>query len=97
MKILLLEDDYLYKVSIKEFLQELDFIVDDFENGDEALDAVFTNSYDLLLLDIRVPGMDGFTLVETIRKEELNTPIIILTSLTDISNLSHGYELGCND
>ena len=97
MKILLLEDDYLYKVSIKEFLQELDFIVDDFENGDEALDAVFTNSYDLLLLDIRVPGMDGFTLLETIRKEELNTPIIILTSLTDITNLSRGSDLGCND
>lgn len=97
MKILLLEDDYLYKVSIKEFLQELDFIVDDFENGDDALDAVFTNSYDLLLLDIRVPGMDGFSLVETVRKEGLNTPIIILTSLTDITNLSRGYDLGCND
>lgn len=40
MKILLLEDDYLYKISIKEFLEELDFIVDDFENGDEAFDAV---------------------------------------------------------
>ncbi len=97
MKILLLEDDYLYKVSIKEFLQELDFNVDDFENGDDALDAVFTNSYDLLLLDIRVPGMDGFSLVETVRKEGLNTPIIILTSLTDIANLSRGYDLGCND
>jgi two-component system, OmpR family, response regulator len=97
MKILLLEDDYLYKVSIKEFLQELDFIVDDFENGDDALDAVFESSYDLLLLDVRVSGMDGFSLVETIRKEGLNTPIIILTSLTDITNLSRGYDLGCND
>lgn len=97
MKILLLEDDYLYRISIKEFLEELDFIVDDFENGDDALDAVFENSYDLLLLDVRVPGMDGFSLVEYIRKENLNTPVIILTSLTDISNLSHGYELGCND
>ena len=97
MKILLLEDDYLYKVSIKEFLQELDFIVDDFENGDEALDAVFTNSYDLLLLDIRVPGMDGFSLVEYVRKEKIDVPIIILTSLTDIKDLSKGYELGCND
>ena len=61
------------------------------------MDAIFSNSYDLLLLDIRVPGMDGFTLLETIRKEELNTPIIILTSLTDITNLSRGYDLGCND
>ncbi|MDY3199652.1 MAG: response regulator transcription factor [Arcobacter sp.] len=97
IKILLLEDDYLYKISIKEFLEELDFYVDDFENGDEALDAIFENSYDLLLLDIRVPGMDGFSLVEYVRKEKLDVPIIILTSLTDIADLSHGYELGCND
>lgn len=97
IKILLLEDDYLYKISIKEFLEELDFYVDDFENGDEALDAIFENSYDLLLLDIRVPGMDGFSLVEYVRKEKLDVPIIILTSLTDIADLSKGYELGCND
>lgn len=97
IKILLLEDDYLYKISIKEFLEELDFVVDDFENGDEALDAIFENFYDLLLLDIRVPGMDGFSLVEYVRKEKLDVPIIILTSLTDISDLSRGYELGCND
>jgi len=97
IKILLLEDDYLYKISIKEFLEELDFVVDDFENGDFALDAIFENSYDLLLLDIRVPGMDGFSLVEYVRKEKLDVPIIILTSLTDISDLSRGYELGCND
>lgn len=97
IKILLLEDDYLYKISIKEFLEELDFVVDDFENGDFALDAIFENSYDLLLLDIRVTGMDGFSLVEYVRKEKLDVPIIILTSLTDISDLSRGYELGCND
>ncbi|WP_368029290.1 response regulator transcription factor [Arcobacter sp. s6] len=97
IKILLLEDDYLYRVSIKEFLEELDFYVDDFENGDDAFDAIFENSYDLLLLDIRVPGMDGFSLVEYIRKEKLDVPIIVLTSLTDIKDLSKGYELGCND
>ena len=97
IKILLLEDDYLYRVSIKEFLEELDFHVDDFENGDDAFDAIFENYYDLLLLDIRVPGMDGFSLVEYIRKEKLEVPIIVLTSLTDIKDLSKGYELGCND
>ena len=97
IKILLLEDDYLYKVSIKEFLEELDFYVDDFENGDDALNAIFENSYDLLLLDVRVPGMDGFSLVEYVRKEKIDVPIIILTSLTDIKDLSKGYEIGCND
>ena len=97
IKILLLEYDYLYKVSIKEFLEELDFYVDDFENGDDALNAIFENSYDLLLLDVRVPGMDGFSLVEYVRKEKIDVPIIILTSLTDIKDLSKGYELGCND
>lgn len=97
IKILLLEDDYLYKISIKEFLEELDFYVDDFENGDDALNAIFENSYDLLLLDVRVPGMDGFSLVEYVRKEKIDVPIIILTSLTDIKDLSKGYELGCND
>ena len=97
IKILLLEDDYLYKISIKEFLEELDFVVDDFDNGEDALNAIFDKKYDLLLLDIRVPKMDGFELVKYVREASIDTPIIILTSLTDINNLSRGYTLGCND
>ncbi|WP_418186485.1 response regulator transcription factor [Aliarcobacter lanthieri] len=97
IKVLLLEDDYLYKISIKEFLEELDFLVDDFENGEDALHAIFDKKYDLLLLDIRVPKMDGFSLVQYVREASIDTPIIILTSLTDIKDLSRGYTLGCND
>ena len=97
IKILLLEDDYLYKISIKEFLEELDFAVDDFDNGEDALNSIFEKRYDLLLLDIRVPKMDGFELVKNVREASIDTPIIILTSLTDIKDLSRGYTLGCND
>ena len=97
IKILLLEDDFLYKESIKEFLEELDFVVDDFDNGEDALNAIFDIKYDLLLLDIRVPKIDGFSLVKYVRESNIDTPIIILTSLTDIKDLSHGYTLGCND
>lgn len=97
IKILLLEDDYLYKESIKEFLEELDFVVDDFENGEDALNSIFETKYDLLLLDIRVPKMDGFSIVKYVREANIDTPIIILTSLTDIKDLSQGYTLGCND
>ncbi len=97
MKILLLEDDYLYQVSIKEFLEDMGFEVDAFDNGDDAFNSLFEKYYDLLLLDVRVPGMNGFEVVENLRKQNITTPVIILTSLTDINSLSQGYELGCND
>ncbi len=97
MKILLLEDDIEYKETIHEYLESLGYQVDSFENGNEALDAIYENSYNLLLLDIRVPGISGYEIVKIIRQEENEIPIIILTSLTDINNLSIGYELGCND
>lgn len=97
MKILLLEDDYNYKESIKELLLSLGYEVDDFLSGDEALEAAFHNSYDLLLLDIRVPGIDGYGIVKEVRSYGLKVPVIFITSLTDVNNLSLGYELGCND
>ena len=97
MKILLLEDDYLYRVSITEFLESLSYEVDAFEDGQEALDAIYDNTYGVLLLDIRVPTIDGFAILKEIRKHGINTPVIVLTSLTDIEDLSLGYELGCSD
>lgn len=97
MKILLLEDDYTYKESIKELLEEMGYMVDDFDDGQKALDALFATSYQLALLDIRVPTMDGYEILKEIRKAKLDVPIIFITSLTDINNLSLGYELGCND
>ena len=97
MKILLLEDDYSYRVSIKEFLESLDYEVDDFENGQDALDAVFENDYALLLLDVRVPTISGHEVVKAVRENDIDVPIIFVTSLTDIDDLSIGYEMGCND
>lgn len=97
MNILLLEDDYDYKNSIKEYLETLNYIVDDYENGDDAYNAIYEKSYHLLILDIRVPGLSGYEIVKKIREDNNNIPVIFITSLTDINNLSMGYELGCND
>jgi len=97
MKILLLEDDYSYRVSIKEFLESSGYEVDDFENGQDALDAVFENNYSLLLLDVRVPTISGHEVVKAVRENDIDVPIIFVTSLTDIDDLSIGYEIGCND
>jgi len=97
MKILLLEDDYAYKESIKDYLIEIGYEVDDFDDGQAALDALYEKAYHLALLDIRVPNIDGYTILKEIRKNKIDVPIIFITSLTDINNLSLGYELGCND
>jgi len=97
MRILLLEDDYLYKVTIEDFLRNHGYEVDAYEDGDEALEAIYASAYTVLLLDIRVPGKDGFEILQEIRSNEIETPAIILTSLTDIDALSRGYELGCSD
>lgn len=97
MNILLLEDDFDYKNSIKEYLEALNYAVDDFDNGSEAYDAIYEKNYHLLILDIRVPGLSGYEIVKNLRESKNNIPVIFITSLTDINNLSMGYELGCND
>lgn len=97
MKILLLEDDIDYQETIAEYLVSLGYEVEAFENGTDVINAIYEKSYHLLLLDIRVPGMNGYEIVKKIREDNNDIPVIFLTSLTDIDNLSIGYELGCND
>lgn len=97
MKLLLLEDDYLYKVTIQDFLIQSGYEVEEYEDGDAALEAIYAGQYAVLLLDIRVPGRDGYEILSQIRSDGIETPAIILTSLTDIDALSRGYELGCSD
>ncbi len=97
MRILVLEDDYSYRSSIKEYLEALGYEVDDFENGKEAISAIYDNTYELLLMDIIVPKMTGYEVLKEVRKQGIEVPIILVTSLSDVDDLSVGYELGCND
>lgn len=97
MKILLLEDDYNYNESIKEYLESIGYEVDAFFNGEDALDAIMANCYYLLLLDVKVPKINGHELIKLIKEVNNKTPIIIMTSLVDIDNIAIGYELGCDD
>ncbi len=97
MKILLLEDEYSLRKSIKEMLEESGFSVEEFSNGDEAFDAIYYNSFDLLILDVNVPGMNGFELLEQAKQHNMDIPAIFVTSLTQIDSLERGYDLGCCD
>ncbi len=97
MKVLLLEDEYALRISIEEFLEDIGYDVDGYGNGDDAYDGVYENSYDILLLDVNVPGMDGFELLGSLRKDGNKTPAIFMTSMTDIQDLQEGYRKGCCD
>jgi len=97
MKILLLEDEYSLRVSIEEFLSDIGYDVDGFMDGMDAYDAVYSKHYDILLLDVNVPSINGFEYLKKLRNDGIETPAIFLTSLTDIEDLKEGYRRGCCD
>lgn len=98
MRLLLLEDETILKESIEEFLSAQNYIVDSFENSDDAFDAIFSKEYDLLLLDVNVPGeWDGFSLRKELAKEDKPIPTIFVTSMSSADAMLQGYAHGCCD
>ena len=97
MRILLLEDEYSLRISIEEFLTDIGYEVDGYTDGLEAYDAIYEKAYDLLLLDINVPSMNGLELLRKLRADTLKMPAIFLTSMTDMQDLKEGYKRGCCD
>lgn len=98
MRLLLLEDDVILKDSIEEFLSAQNYTVDSFENSEEAYDAIFTVDYDLLLLDVNIPGsFNGFSLRKALADENKNIPTIFVTSMSSADALIQGYAHGCCD
>lgn len=96
-KILLLEDDPLFGESIQDFLEDEGYEITLCPNGQEALDATYKEKFDLYLLDINVPLIDGLSLLKELRNAQDNTPAIYLTSHTEKDVLSEAYENGADD
>ncbi|MCW8838242.1 MAG: response regulator transcription factor [Thiovulaceae bacterium] len=97
MKILLLEDELMLNESICEFLEAQGHKVQTFVDGLEALSAIKESAYDLLILDINVPGMDGLSFLEKIHELKIHSPAIYISALVDIEDISRAYDLGCYD
>ena len=97
MKILLLEDDVILQDIIEEFLLETGYEVESFYDGEKALDAIGSNSYDMLLLDVNVPNIDGFEILSYLRDIGNTTPAIYITSLAGMDDLKKGFDLGADD
>ncbi|MBD3799037.1 MAG: response regulator transcription factor [Epsilonproteobacteria bacterium] len=96
-KILLLEDDLLFGESIVDLLEEDGFAITLCRNGQEALDETYKNHFDLYLLDINVPLIDGLSFLQELRRANDTTPAIYLTSYHEIETLFRAFEIGADD
>jgi DNA-binding response OmpR family regulator len=97
MNILLLEDDKILSDSLKELLELEGYHVDTAYRGTEVFDLTFDNSYDLYILDVNVPDVNGFDVLSELRAADDSTPAIYITALTDISSISKGFKIGADD
>lgn len=97
MKIFLLEDDTMLCESINEYLVSIGHCVVTCANGDEAFKKIQKESYDLLLLDINVPGINGLELLEKLHELKIRATSIYISALVDIEGISRAYDLGCYD
>ncbi|MDR0664166.1 MAG: response regulator transcription factor [Helicobacteraceae bacterium] len=96
-KILLLEDDPSLHEIIKECLEDQNYRVFDAFNADQAADLLYENPCDLMLLDVKMAGQNGFEFLSEQRKNGVETPAIFITSLNSIDDLAKGYKVGCDD
>ena len=97
LKILLLEDDKTLAETLVELLKDEGYEVSWVRDGDSAIDITFDKVFDLMLLDINVPGIDGFDILESLREASIKTPAIFISALNDITSLAKGFEVGAND
>lgn len=96
MMITLLEDEFALRNNIAGFLSIHAYDVEAFGNGNDMLNQCRFNS-DLYILDINVPGADGFEVIEWISRNDPHKPVIFMTAYTDIESITHAYRLGCSD
>lgn len=96
MKVLIVEDDVAISQVLKVYLRQAQFDIQQAYTGHEAIDAFYVFQPDLVLLDVMLPGRDGWSILKEIR-EESDTPVIMLTALGDVNYRLDGFNSGADD
>ena len=97
MRILLVEDERKISAYVKRGLEESSYAVDPAYTGREALDWAESAPYDLIILDILLPEMDGLSVCRELRRRGDRTPVLILTARDDIDDRVAGLDAGADD
>ena len=97
MKVLYVEDDAEARELIERFLSEAGLTVETARDGTHGLERALSRAYDVLVLDVKLPGLDGFELIRRIRGTGVATPVLCLTALGEVASRVRGLELGADD
>ena len=97
MRVLLVEDDLMIGQTLQSALKEATYATDWVHDGQVALDAIYTQQYDLILLDLGLPKKDGFEVLKSIRSKNNQTPVVIMTARDAIEDRVIGLDNGADD
>jgi two-component system, OmpR family, response regulator ResD len=96
IKILVVDDEDRIRRLLKMYLERENYLIEEANNGDDALELALNNDYDLILLDLMMPGLDGIEVCKQLREKKL-TPVIMLTAKGEEANRVQGFEAGTDD
>ena len=97
MRVLVVEDDTQLAAALRRGLEEASFSVDLARTGDEGLAAATATSFDIVVLDVMLPGKDGLTVCAELRRARVDTPILMLTGRDTVSDRITGLDAGADD
>jgi two-component system copper resistance phosphate regulon response regulator CusR len=97
MKVLYVEDDPEAQAFVARALRESGFVVDTAGDGGAGLELALGGAYDVLILDVKLPGIDGFELLRRLRRAGVEVPVLFLTAHGEVGDRVHGLELGADD
>ena len=97
MKLLLVEDEKQLSEALQQILIKNKYTVDAVYNGDEGLDYALTGVYDVIILDIMLPKLNGIEILKMIRKRKISTPVILLTAKGSVEDKILGLDSGADD
>lgn len=97
MRILIVEDEFNLADVIRKSLEKEKYVIDISGDGEEALYNIRSNIYDLVILDVMLPGMDGFEILKKMREEDIASKVIMLTAKSTLDDKLEGLQNGAND
>ena len=97
VNILLIEDEQSLLLVLKDRLKDEGYQITTATNGDQGFKLAISNTYELIILDVMLPGKNGFDICSDLRKAKMNTPVLMLTAKSQVADRIHGLKLGADD